>query len=107
MTAGSIPRRRALVTGASSGIGLAFARVLAAHGHDLVLVARRVDRLEALAAELQARYRVDTRVIASDLADSAACERIVGALAERSLHIDVLVNNAGFGVPGSYRSAAT
>ena len=102
--AGTIPRRRALVTGASSGIGLAFARVLAERGYDLVVAARRVDRLEALAAELQATYRVDAQVIAADLADPAACERMVGTLDERSLHIDVLVNNAGFGVPGSYSS---
>jgi short-subunit dehydrogenase len=102
----SIPPRRALVTGASSGIGLAFAHVLAEHGHDVVLTARRVDRLDALATELHARYRIDADVIAADLAEPAACERIVATLSERSLPIDVLVNNAGFGVPGSYASTS-
>jgi short-subunit dehydrogenase len=106
MAEGTILRRRALVTGASSGIGLAFARVLAAHGYDLVLTARRVDRLEALAVELRTRHHIETHVIGEDLANSGACERIVSRLAAASLHVDFLVNNAGFGVPGSYASTA-
>lgn len=97
-------RRRALVTGASSGIGLAFAQVLASHGYDLVLTARRRDRLEALAAELNRRYSTDAVVLPEDLSDVQGCERLAGAVAERSLQVDVLVNNAGFGVPGSYSS---
>jgi uncharacterized protein len=104
MTQRSATRRRALVTGASSGIGLAFARVLAAHGHDLILTARRRDRLEGLAVELGTKYQTDAVVITEDLADRHACERLVAAIAERSLPVDVLVNNAGFGVPGSYAS---
>jgi short-subunit dehydrogenase len=95
-------RRRALVTGASSGIGLAFARVLAEHGHDLILTARRRDRLESLAGEIRTRHRTDVVVIAEDLADPLAGRRLADAIAERSLHVDLLVNNAGYGVPGSY-----
>jgi short-subunit dehydrogenase len=104
MGTGTIPRRRALVTGASSGIGLAFAQVLAEHGHDLVLTARRRDRLEEIAARLSRDHHVETVVLADDLADVAAPARIVETLLARSLPVDVLVNNAGFGVPGSYVS---
>jgi uncharacterized protein len=96
--------RRALVTGASSGIGLAFAHVLAENGYDLILTARRRERLEALAAELNLKHHIDAVVIPEDLADPRGCERLTAAIAERSLHVDVLVNNAGFGVPGSYSS---
>ena len=98
------PRRWALVTGASSGIGLAFARVLAEAGHDLILTARRRDRLDALAYELHARHGTDAVVIDDDLADPAAPARLVDAIAQRSLVVDLLINNAGFGVPGSYAS---
>ena len=99
-------RRRALVTGASSGIGLAFARVLAEHGHDLVLTARRQERLESLAADLRGAFGVDVVVIADDLADAESPARLVSAIAQRTLSIDVLVNNAGFGVPGSYANTS-
>jgi uncharacterized protein len=94
--------RHALVTGASAGIGLAFARVLAAQGHHLILTARRRERLEALARELAQRHGVQTHVIVDDLADARAPERLFGAVAERGLKVDVLVNNAGYGVPGRY-----
>jgi short-subunit dehydrogenase len=97
-------RRRALVTGASSGIGLAFAQVFAANGYDLVLTARRRERLEALAAALGRQHNTHSVVLAEDLSNGQGCERLTSALAERSLHVDVLVNNAGFGVPGSYFS---
>ena len=87
-------RQLALVTGASNGIGLELAHCAARDGYDLVLTARRLDVLEALAGELASRYRVHVQVVADDLADSAACARIIGQI-ERP--IDVLVNNAGFG----------
>lgn len=94
--------RQALVTGASAGIGKAFAHVLAGHGYDLVVTARRADRLEALARDLAEAYHVRVTPIAEDLADPAAPERLCRALADRELRIDVLVNNAGYGVPGRY-----
>lgn len=94
--------KTALVTGASSGIGKAFAEVLARKGYALVLTARRTDRLAALAAELNRAHGVATHTIAADLADPGASEQIVRELASRGLKIDVLVNNAGYGVAGSY-----
>lgn len=96
------PQRKplALVTGASAGIGAAFARELAARGHDLVLVARRRERLEALAAELQARHGTTSTILAADLNQPQAPREIVEALQARGLAVDVLVNNAGYGVPG-------
>ena len=96
--------RRALVTGASAGIGQAFARVLAAEGYELILNARRADRLEALASELRTRHGTRSHVFAADLAEVDASERLCDWLTGKSLTVDVLVNNAGYGVPGSYVS---
>lgn len=90
-----------LVTGASAGIGEAFARELAARGHDLVLVARREDRLRALADELQRAHGNSCEVIAADLSDPAAPESLCRALESRGLQVDWLVNNAGYGLPGT------
>lgn len=85
---------RALITGASSGIGLELARAFARHGHDVVLVARRADRLEALAAELRAAgRRADT--VALDLASPDAAVALANEMAARQIDVDVLVNNAG------------
>ncbi|MBB3226002.1 hypothetical protein FHW69_000592 [Luteibacter sp. Sphag1AF] len=94
----STTTRRALITGASSGIGEAFARELAAQGFALVLTARRADRLEALATELRSRHGVEAVVAPLDLARPEAVEALVGALNAQGLTIDVLINNAGYGV---------
>ena len=94
--------KTALVTGASSGIGKAFAELLAQQGYAVVLTARRGDRLDALAAELRQKFGVSTQTIVADLAVREAPQQIVTELAARGVTIDVLVNNAGYGVPGSY-----
>jgi uncharacterized protein len=100
----SNPTRRplALVTGASSGIGLETARELAARGHDLVLVARSEARLATLAAELATQHRAQAHVIALDLAQPGAADRLADDINRRGLQVDVLVNNAGFGLFGRH-----
>lgn len=92
------PRRTALVTGASAGIGVELARVFAAEGFDLVLTARRRERLDLLAHELERRHGVRARVLAEDLADPEAPQRIARALEAEAVRVDVLVNNAGYGL---------
>lgn len=94
--------RTALVTGASSGIGREFARQLAATGHNLVLVARDRDRLGALAGELEATHEVSAEVIVADLSDRAATEMVCQRLADPHRPVDVLVNNAGFGLKAAF-----
>ncbi|HEY8003820.1 MAG TPA: SDR family NAD(P)-dependent oxidoreductase [Phenylobacterium sp.] len=96
------PRPLALVTGASAGIGAAFARAYAARGHDLALVARRADRLEALAAELSAAHGVEAFAVPADLAEFEAQARVLAAVAARGRVVDVLVNNAGFSIAQSF-----
>ncbi len=102
----SAQRHRALVTGASAGIGAKFARQLAGRGCDLVLTARREDRLQALASELCTQRGTDVQVIADDLGDPAAPARIVAAATSKGRTVDILVNNAGYGVPGRYDKVA-
>ena len=97
-------RRLCLITGASSGIGAEFAKQYAGLGWDLALTARRVDRLQVLAAELHARYGVLVEVIPEDLANPGAPPRIISALQDRGREIDALVNNAGYGLPGTFLS---
>jgi short-subunit dehydrogenase len=91
-----------LITGASSGIGAEFARQLAALGHHLVLTARRADRLEALAVDLRQRHNAQVTVLPHDLANPTAVDRLCDELAQRQLHVDWLINNAGYGLPGSF-----
>lgn len=88
--------RTVLITGASAGIGAALARTYAARGWNLILTARREGPLQALADELTAAHPVSATVISEDLADPAAPERLVAAIAARGLSVDGLVNNAGF-----------
>ena len=95
-------RPLALVTGASSGIGEAFARAYAARGHDLVLVARRADRLEALAAELHAAHGIEAFALPADLSLYEGHLPVLAAIAARGRHVDVLVNNAGFGIARTF-----
>jgi len=92
----------ALVTGASAGIGETFCRQLAALGYHLVLVARRADRLHALAAELKALHGTASLVLPADLADPGAPGAITKRLRDEDIHVEFLVNNAGYGVPGRF-----
>ena len=95
-------RPTSLVTGASAGIGAAFARELAARDHDLILTARRVDRLQALAQELATRHGCAVTVLPADLSTPDAVQGLCEAIAARGLTVDWLVNNAGYGVPGTF-----
>ncbi len=90
-----------LITGASAGIGAELARVFAAHGHALVLVARRQDRLEALAEEIAAAGQPRPVVLAADLEQRDAVARIREQLTAGGLEPDIVVNNAGFGLSGA------
>jgi short-subunit dehydrogenase len=90
----------ALVTGASSGIGAAFARALARDGVSCVLTARREDRLRSLADELEKRHQVATRVVALDLGVPVGADRLAEAVSD--LEISILINNAGFGCAGRF-----
>jgi short-subunit dehydrogenase len=95
-------RPLSLITGASAGIGAAFARALAARGHDVVLTARRTERLELLATELRASHGIQATVLTNDLAAPHAVEELCAELDRRGLQVDWLINNAGYGVPGRF-----
>lgn len=97
--------RTALVTGASSGIGRELADLLAADGHDVVLVARSEDELRAVGSRLQSEYGVHVTVVVKDLSNPEAPAEIQEALDERGIDVDVLVNNAGFGTHGPFVDA--
>ena len=93
------PFRSALVTGASSGIGEAMARILAADGVHTIVVARRAERLSALAAELP-----NVEVLAADLLDPAGVQAVADRLADADRSVDLVVNNAGFGTSGAFHT---
>jgi short-subunit dehydrogenase len=95
-------RNAALVTGASSGIGLELAKLLAAAGHDLLLVARRKPELEALAASLALEFGTRCRIEVTDLAQPGAATALARTLTDAGIEIEILINNAGFGVHGPF-----
>src|SRR5947209_5724751 len=92
----------ALITGASAGLGAEYARLFAADKHDLVLVARRRDRLEALARELRSAHGITAHVVAADLAAREGASRVIDDVRRLGIEIEFLVNNAGFGTSGAF-----
>jgi hypothetical protein len=99
------PSSAALVTGASAGIGSEIAKLLAARGHNLVLVARRKERLVALADELTEQHGVRAETIACDLGKPAPRGKLPGQIDEFGLDVEILVNNAGFATGGAFHEA--
>ena len=95
--------RYALITGASSGIGLELAHIMAREGHHLILSARNVLALEELAETLKASHAIEVHVIPCDLSESRSAVGLHAAIKERNLTIDCLVNNAGFGLLGEFK----
>lgn len=98
------PRRLVLITGASAGIGTEFARQYAARGWDIAITARRGDRLQAIAEELEQKHRIAAITIAQDLAQESAVDLILEDLKAHGRHADALINNAGYGLPGTFFS---
>jgi len=94
-------KETALITGASSGIGMGLAKLFAADGTDLVLVARREDRLNKLAQELKSEHGIEVHVLPKDLSKKSAPKEIFTHLNKEKIQIDVVVNNAGFGSKGT------
>ncbi|MFX1446477.1 MAG: SDR family NAD(P)-dependent oxidoreductase [Promethearchaeota archaeon] len=92
---------RALITGSSSGIGAEFARQLASQGFDLILVARRIEKLKALSIELKNKYSISAEVLVVDLSNLTDTEKLVSRILELE-DIDVLINNAGFGIMDTF-----
>lgn len=106
MTTGDSQRKgTALITGATAGIGEAFTRLLAAKNYDLVLVARDEVRLNERADALRSQYQVSVEVLRADLSEIAGCERVETRLRDSIKPIDVLINNAGFGINKAFTSS--
>jgi short-subunit dehydrogenase len=95
-------KTRALITGGSVGIGAALAEVFAGHGHDLVLVSRNREKLEARGRAIHDKFAVDVVCLAEDLNDPQGARRLYEAVTSRGLHVDYLVNNAGVGLFGKF-----
>lgn len=95
-------RKTALITGASAGFGVAFARLFARHRNDVILTARRGDRLSELATSLETKYTINAHVIVADLAAHDGAQKIFAQVQEKKLKVDYLVNNAGFGTFGPF-----
>jgi short-subunit dehydrogenase len=102
MMSDELKGRTALVTGASSGLGVDFARELARRGSNLVLVARRKDALEGVAKEMRDSYGIEVRVRPADLSDAPSRERLYRELEAEGSDVDILLNNAGFGLFGKF-----
>ena len=96
-------RYTALITGATSGIGLQFARISAANGHTLLIVARDSERLKTVAADLQSQYQVPVTGYAKDLGEPGAADALWAEISKNNV-VDMLVNNAGFGLYGEFHS---
>lgn len=97
--------KRALITGASSGIGLELAKIFAQNGHDLVITARRKERLEDLKSELEKEYNISVSIFTADLAEKNAPQELFDFTRQENLEIDFLVNNAGIGDYGFFHEA--
>jgi uncharacterized protein len=96
------PTGTCLVTGASSGIGVALAEQLAGRGYNLVIVARRADRLDDLAERLRSAHRVLVEAAPCDLSDAAQREKLLASVAASGRRVDILINNAGYGMSGRW-----
>jgi uncharacterized protein len=94
-----------LITGASNGIGLELARICAAHGHNVVLVARSIAKLQAIADELATQHKITARALPADLTDPAAPQAIFDQLNADNIAVDILINNAGFGDYGPFAAS--
>lgn len=99
-------RPLALITGASSGIGLEMAKCFAEGGHDLILVARRREILDPLAVRLSSEHQVNCHVVVADLASASSIDALLSEIAAHGLVVDVLVNNAGYGIFGEFSETA-
>ena len=95
-------KKTALITGGSIGIGFELAKNFAAHGHDLILVARNRDTLEAAAGKIEGKYGVKVTTLAFDLSDPESPPKLFDLITGEAFHVDFLVNNAGFGLGGEF-----